>query len=80
MQYTLRKVPRAVDATLRRRAQREAKSLNEVALEALAAGAGIGSAAAKFHDLDSLAGTWREDSEFDKALTQQDRVDAGLWK
>ena len=80
MQYTLRNVPRRVDATLRRKAKQEAKSLNDAAIEALMMGAGLAEEPVTFHDLDSLAGTWREDAAFDHAIAAQDSVDARLWK
>lgn len=80
MQYTLRDIPRPVDAALRRKAKREAKSLNTVALEALQMGAGVAEEKVRFHDLDALAGTWQEDAAFDQALAAQDQVDARLWK
>ena len=32
-----------------------------------------------YHDLDELAGTWKEDPDFDKAIRIQDQVDPGLW-
>lgn len=79
MQYTLRKVPRAVDAKLRRRARAERKSLNTVALEALARGAGVDGAIPK-RDLAGVAGTWVEDPEFDRALAAQHRIDRRLWR
>lgn len=41
MQYTIRNVPNFLDAVLRRRAQEQGKSLNEVALEALTRGVGF---------------------------------------
>ncbi len=37
MQYTVRKVPAALDKAIRGKARAEGKSLNEVAVEALAA-------------------------------------------
>lgn len=80
MQYTIREVPKPVDAELRRKAQREAKSLNTVALEALTIGSGVADQPAQFHDLDSLAGTWQEDPAFNQAVAAQDQVDEQLWK
>ena len=44
MQYTIRKVPKAVDKALKARARAERKSLNQLALEALAMRAGMASA------------------------------------
>lgn len=80
VQYTLRNVPPAVDRTLRRRAAREAKSLNKVALEALARGTGVDLEATEKRDLDFLLGSWVEDPAVDGALTAQRRVDEDLWK
>jgi len=80
MQYTLRKIPRAVDAALRRRARAERKSLNTVAIETLARGAGITEVPMPQRDLADIAGTWVEDPDFDRALARQHRVDKGLWR
>jgi predicted nucleotidyltransferase len=80
IQYTLRNVPPVVDRALRRRAARVAKSLNEVALEALALGAGVGQQAQEQHDLDFLIGSWVEDAAVDQALEDQRKVDEDLWR
>ncbi len=39
-----------------------------------------GSGAPKFHDLDSLIGSWREDAEFDAAIRAFEQVDEAMWK
>jgi hypothetical protein len=80
MQYTLRKVSRKVDAALRRRARAERKSLNTVALEALARGAGVAGEPATQRDLSDVAGTWIDDPEFDRAVARQHRIDRRLWR
>ena len=80
MQYTLRNIPREVDRALRLRARREGRSLNEVAVEALAHGAGVSKAPVRHRELGGIAGSWVEDPEFDAALRDQDRVDPELWK
>jgi len=80
MQYTLRDIPPTVDSELRRRAKTEGKSLNSVAIEALIRGAGLGATPLRQRDLSDIAGTWREDPEFDQAMAEQDRVDEGLWR
>jgi hypothetical protein len=80
MQYTLRKVPREIDKALRKKAKDEGKSLNQVALEALARGAGVTAEPPKFHDLDFAIGTWVEDPEFDKAILDQDQIEPDMWK
>lgn len=80
VQYTIRNVPKVVDRALRRRADRSAKSLNEVAVEALARGAGVDREAQEHHDVDFLFGSWVEDPAVDEALAAQRKVDRGLWK
>lgn len=80
MQYTIRKVPVPVDAALRRRAQQQGRSLNDVALEALAQGAGVIGEHVPQRDLQDIAGTWRDDPAFDDALAQQDTVDEEIWR
>jgi plasmid stability protein len=80
MQYTIRKVPSSLDAALRRRAREQGKSLNEVAIEALARGAGISGERGRQRDLGDIAGTWQMDRAFDRALASQDTIDRELWK
>ncbi len=80
VQYTIRNVPKVVDRALRRRAQRLSKSLNEVAVEALARGADVRQQPAEHHDVDFLFGSWIEDEAVDRALAEQRKVDAGLWR
>jgi hypothetical protein len=80
VQYTLRDIPHLLDLELRRRAKAEGKTLNAVALEALMRGAGLDETEPRHRDLGDVAGTWREDREFDDAIADQDRVDASLWR
>ena len=80
MQYTIRKVPNFLDAALRRRAREQGKSLNEIAIEALARGAGVSGERARRRDLRDIAGTWQRDRAFDLALAAQDTVDSELWQ
>ena len=80
MQYTLRRIPRAVDSVLRRRARSEGKSLNAVAVEALARGAGVDEAATPRRDLSDVSGSWVEDRAFDQAVAEQHRIDRRLWR
>jgi len=78
-QFTVRGVPAGVQKALRRKAQAQKKSLNRVLVEALCRDAGP-DAGNLHHDLDHLAGTWEEDSAFDRALAAQDRVDKDSWR
>jgi plasmid stability protein len=80
MQYTIRNVPDSLDEALRRVARERGKSLNEVAIEALARGAGITQDRGRQRDLSDIVGTWREDPAFDSALAAQDTVDEEIWK
>jgi hypothetical protein len=79
MQYTIRGVPPAVDAALRKRVRVSGKSLNQVVIEALAEGAVI-SLQRKRRNVDDIAGTWIEDKAFDEAIAAQDQIDWDMWK
>jgi plasmid stability protein len=80
MQYTIRNVPDLLDEALRRSAREQGKSLNEVAIEALARGAGLSEQRSRQRDLSDVAGTWRKDPAFDAALAAQDAIDEELWR
>ena len=81
VRYTVRNVPAHVDKALRRKAQIERKSLNEVLREALIGEAeGTDVPERLYTDLDALAGSWVEDPGFDEAIHAQDRIDEALWR
>ena len=80
MQYTIRNIPETLDEALRRTAQEKGKSLNEVAVETLARGAGITPDRNRQRDLGDIAGTWRKDAAFDSALVAQDAIDQEMWR
>jgi hypothetical protein len=80
MQYTIRRIPAALDTALRQRARTAGKSLNEAAVDALTEGAGMAGRPRKRRDLGDVAGTWKPDKEVDAALAAQDHVDADLWR
>jgi hypothetical protein len=80
MQYSVRGIPEALDRAIRRRARAEGKSLNEVAVAALAEGVGLRKGDVALRDLGDIVGTWTKDAAVDAALTAQDRIDASLWK
>jgi len=80
MQYTIRKVPDSLDEALRRAARERGKSLNEVAIEALARGAGVTGERERQRNLSDIAGTWRKDRAFDNALAAQDTIDEEVWR
>jgi plasmid stability protein len=80
MQYTIRNVPDHLDAALRRAAREKGKSLNDVAIETLARGAGLSEQRSRQRDLSDIAQTWRKDPAFDNAIAAQDTIDADLWR
>jgi plasmid stability protein len=80
MQYTIRNVPDTLDEALRRTARERGKSLNEVAIDALARGAGVSGERERQRDLADIAGTWRKDPAFDSALVAQDTIDEEMWR
>ena len=79
-QYTLRAVPDAIDRALRHRSKQEAKSLNAVAVEALARGLELDAKPVEHSDLDALIGSWQEDPTFEQAIKDFDKVDEDAWK
>lgn len=80
MQYTLRNIPKQLDAEVRRRANEERKSMNRALLEALARGVGLHGETQRQRDLSDIAGTWKKDPAFDRAIAEQDKIDEALWK
>lgn len=80
MQYTIRNIPETLNGALRRAAREQGKSLNEIAVETLARGAGITQERNPQRDLSDIVGTWREDPAFDSARAAQDTIDEEMWR
>jgi hypothetical protein len=80
MQYTIRNIPDYLDAALRVSAHERGKSLNEVTIEALVRGFGLGQTQVRQRDLSDIAGSWRTDPAFELALAAQDTVDEEMWR
>jgi plasmid stability protein len=80
MQYTIRNIPDYLDAALRDSAQREGKSLNEVAVAALVRGAGLAERPRVQRDLSDIVGTWQQDPAFDSAIRDQQQIDEAMWR
>jgi hypothetical protein len=81
MQYTIRQVPRSVDRAFRARAKAEGKSLNQLAIEAIARQAGVAPQGDKPNrDLSFL----RMDPHDIKALREAhemcDQIDPEAWR
>ncbi len=74
MQYTVRNVPKRLDAALRRAAGEQGKSLNQVTIEALTRGVGVNGEPTRQRDLSDIAGSWREDPVFNSAVADQDVI------
>ncbi|MGD9853910.1 MAG: Arc family DNA-binding protein [Planctomycetaceae bacterium] len=79
-QYTIRAVPDHVDQALRRRAREQHKSLNTVIVETLEQAMAPPSEPIVHHGLDFLIGTWVDDSKFDEAMEECERIDEEDWK
>jgi hypothetical protein len=80
MQYTIRNIPQSLDDALRTRAKEEGKSLNVVVVQALARALGFSKDTVKYRELGDLAGTWKPDPEFDRAIADQHTIDESIWK
>ncbi len=80
MQYTIRNIPKPVDAALRRRARQQRKALNEVAIEAMAEGLGVVEAVVRRRSMRDVLGAIQPDPELNAALAEQRRIDPELWK
>lgn len=80
MQYTLRNIPTALDRALRERARQQGKSLNQVAVAALARAVGLSETAVRARSLRELVGIWKDDPDFDAALENLHRIDENLWQ
>ena len=80
MQYTVRNIPSHVDQAIRRRARVEGRSLNDIAVEALARGMGVAEGRVCYRSLTGIAGTCALDPDLDDALVDQDQVDKEMWR
>ena len=79
-QYTIRNVPEHVDRSLRKKARETGRSFNQVALDALALGAGENSTPKR--DLREIAGSLSkpEADRMDEEIRRQRQVDPELWR
>jgi hypothetical protein len=79
MQYTLRNVPPELDRALKARAKQLGKSVNQIAVEALAQSVGH---PMRVRSLRGMPGAWtkKEAADFDRFLSEHRRIDEELWK
>jgi hypothetical protein len=80
MQYTIRRIPKAVDAALRRRAKRGRKTLNQAAVEAMIDGLELKVEGARRRSVRDLLGARSRDPKLEQALAAQRRIDPEIWK
>ena len=79
VQYTLRGIPAEVDQALRRKARERRISLNQLLVDELISASGA-SSNRRYRSLKQVAGRWKDDPEFDRALEDQRQVDWSLWR
>jgi plasmid stability protein len=79
-QYTIRNIPDQVDRALKRRAKEAGKSFNQVALEALASGAG--ESLRPKRDFSEVIGSLSEKEAMgiEEEIRLQHQIDPRLWK
>jgi hypothetical protein len=79
MQYTLRNVPPELDRALKAQAKQLGKSVNQVAVEALARSVGQ---PVRVRSLRGMPGRWtkKDAAELDRFLVDHRRVDEELWR
>jgi hypothetical protein len=79
MQYTIRNIPPDLDRAIKARAKQLGKSVNRVAIEALAQSLGQ---PVRYRNLRSMPGAWsgKQAAQFDRFLEQHRKIDKELWK
>ncbi len=77
VQYTVRGIPRHVDAALRKKAAARRQSLNQVVVDELTRAA-VGRI--RKADFSDLVGEWTDDPGFDEIVASQRRIDPKKWK
>ena len=79
MQYTIRNISRELDRALKSRAKQLGKSVNQLALEALAASL---DQRVRRRNLRGMKAGWskREHAELERFLQRDRKIDRELWK
>jgi hypothetical protein len=80
VQYSIRNVPPELDAALRERAKRLGKSLNTIALEALASAVAQPARQIGLSEMPHGFMSKREHEELEGFLDEQRGIDDELWK
>ena len=76
----LQNISEELDSALRRKAVKDGRPVDEVAVDALKTAFGLSNPDTKRRELSDLAGTWLEDSQFDAIMLEQDKVDTEAWR
>lgn len=79
VQYTIRGIPRELDRELRAKAHQRKISLNQLLVDELTRAMGT-APARKRRSLSRVAGRWKDDPEFDRAVEEHRQIDWSLWK
>lgn len=79
---TVRNVPPELAEALRQEKARRGKSLNQVVLDLLSQGLGVGVGRRRSNGLARLAGAWRQEDleEFEAAVAIAEQIDEELWE
>lgn len=80
VQYTIRGIPKDLDAMIRKRAARTGKSFNKTVVEILSTEVTGSTTLSKDTIFDKLRGANLLDEGFDEAIVDQSQVDPELWK
>lgn len=80
IQYTIRKIPPVVDRALRAQAKQRRVSFNQVLVEALRRGSGVGNPKVVHHDLDWFIGSGGLGRKEEAAFKAQRVIDKELWR
>jgi hypothetical protein len=68
-------LPESLTLALHDRAKVEGRSVQEIAMDAMARGLFVTTPKTESTDLSRVVGTWQEDPEFDDAMSDFERVD-----
>ena len=80
IQYTIRKIPEALDRKIRAVAEEGPKSLNTLIIETLEKQFLYTGEPPKYTDLNQFSGLWVDDPEFDQAIATFDEIDESAWE
>jgi hypothetical protein len=82
MTLTIEKLPDSLNKALHQKAIAEGRTVQDVAVDAIARGLNVGNTnvSPKKGDWSEFIGSWVEDPEFDEAMKDFEKIDPELWK